>query len=466
MTREVLERELSEHVASMRRRPLPPATVEAVRRCVLDTAGVMLAGSSGAGISTLVTQLRPGSPGREATAAVFGSTHDVLDAVWLNGAMARAWEFDDSHDPSGDHSSVPVLASALGAAELAAQDGQRVDGATFLAAFVAGVDVSTRLRLGTTALLHETGFATNTYAPFAAAATAAVILGLDAEQTYDALGWAYAQCAGSVQAQQGGGSTLHVHHGLAASTGVQAALLARAGLPGTPSFLTGKFGFFHNYCRGGLDESRALDGLGERFEIERVSPKLYPSGRVTHGAIDAALELYHEDGVRAADIERVVVYYSRLGYTMTCQPEDERRFPSQPHHATFSLYYSVASALAHGTVDLDSFTATAIADESTARVNERIEVHVDESVSTLLPIRIQVELADGRVVERRVDALKGTPERPVDLKAYIEKFHQCADHAAIKIPLEQRDHIIGSIRGLAELEDIPTDLVAALKVKP
>lgn len=337
-----------------------------------------------------------------------------------------------------------------------------IDGATFVRAYALGVDVAARLRLATTAMLNETGFATNTYAPFAAATAAAVIFGLDHQQTYDALGWAYAQCAGSVQAQQSSGSTLHVHHGLAASTGLQAAVLARAGLPGTPEFLTGKFGFFHNYCRDRFDLARATEGLGCRFEVERVSPKLYPSGRVTHGAVDAALALYHEAGVRPEEIKGITIRYSRLGYTMTCEPASERRYPTRAHHATFSLYYNVATALAHGRVDLDSFTDSAIADATTRAVSETIEVVIDESIHALLPIVMEARLTSGETITRTVTELAGSPESPASWARYLEKFYHCVDHAAVPIDAESREQMVKAASSLAEFSNLRVELLPAL----
>ena len=139
--------------------------------------------------------------------------------------MARAHEFDDSHDPTGDHTSVPIFSAALAAAELRGG----VSGREFLTAYVLAADLVSRLRLAPTRKVGGTDFAANTYAPFAAATAAGWLLGLRDDGLYAALGWASAQAAGSLQLQQGGTSTLHVHHGLAAATGMQGALLARQG---------------------------------------------------------------------------------------------------------------------------------------------------------------------------------------------------------------------------------------------
>src|SRR5262249_59461143 len=92
----------------------------------------------------------------------------AVQATWANAAMARAREFDDSHDASGDHISVPILPAALAAAELRGG----VSGRDFLAAYVLAADLVARLRLARFRRIGQTAFAANAFAPFSAAAPA------------------------------------------------------------------------------------------------------------------------------------------------------------------------------------------------------------------------------------------------------------------------------------------------------
>jgi 2-methylcitrate dehydratase PrpD len=280
---DTLEDRLVEHLSETRFEDLPDEVVAVARRCVVDTLGVLVAGSTGDDIPRLLDWLAGWRGQGEATVLVYGQRLPAVHAAWANGAMTRAREFDDSHDPTGDHTSVPILSAALAASEL-----RRVGGRDFLAAYVLAADFVARLRMGPQKKVGGTGFAANSFAPFAAAVAAGYLLGLRGQPMYDALGWAYAQCAGSVQLQQGGSSALHVHHGLAASTGLQAALLAEQGFPGTEEFLTGKFGFYNAYEGGSYDPAVVTHELGSRYEITRVAVKQYPSGRVCHGPVDAA----------------------------------------------------------------------------------------------------------------------------------------------------------------------------------
>lgn len=450
-----LEERIVAHLSRATWESLPRDAREAARRCILDTIAVTLAGSSGQDVDRLVQWLtaRGGPP--EAAVLVHGVRLPASHATWANSAMARAREFDDSHDPTGDHTSVPILSAALAAAELRG-------GRDFVTAYVLAADLVARLRLAPLKKVGSTGFAANTFAPFAAATAAGLILGLRGQSLYDALGWAYAQAAGAVQLQQGGQSTLHVHHGLAAATGVQAALLAREGFPGTHEFLTGKFGFYNTYVGGEYDPRAITEALGERFEITRVSVKQYPSGRVTHGPIEAALALRRAVGFAAEDFEDVLVVYTTGGFNITCEPEAGRRVPVSVQHAKFSLYYNVACALARGHLSLEDFTPDAVSDPRVRGLAARVRVTVDPALTRVIPPGIvTVRLRDGREFHERVDDLKGTPENPVSFEACAAKLRSCAKIAARPLAGHAVEGVIERVARIETLPDV-TPLVALL----
>lgn len=428
---------------------LPPEAIDAGKKCVLDILGVMAAGSSAADIASLI-QLLERSTVPEATVLIYGTRLSAVHATWVNGAMARAREIDDSHDATGHHISVPIMPAALAAVELQGT----VSGRDLLLAYVLAADLGARLRLASPHRSGETGFAANTYAPFSSSAVAARLFGLKGQAMYHALAWAYAQCAGGLQLQQSGQSALHIHHGLAASTGLQAALLARHGLPGPDEFLTGRFGFYAAYDGGNPDLSKFLDGLGERYEVTGIATKQYPSGRVTHGPIEAAIALHTEESLRPADIKEVSVVYGARGFKMTCEPENERRLPTKPQHAKFSLYYVVASALARGHVGIEDFTPEAVADPIVRDLCAKIRVEVDPALRGIPGGDVTVTLKNGRQIRRQVPVLKGTPERPCTYEEYAAKFRRCVAFAAKPIPESKVEAAIVFVANLESAKDV------------
>ena len=128
--------QLSAYVATESFDKLPEATVRAARRAILDTLGVMLAGSvevTAARVRALIAHRRGGE---EATIVGTPLRGSVEDAALANGTAAHALDYDDVNQSLSGHPSAPILPAVLALAER-----QRASGAALLAAFVAGVEV-------------------------------------------------------------------------------------------------------------------------------------------------------------------------------------------------------------------------------------------------------------------------------------------------------------------------------------
>lgn len=447
-----MEGKLVAFLGDTRYEDLPPAAVEGARRCILDTIGVMAAGAHAPDIDKLIAYRKAQSAGDEVR--VFGREESLpaFDAVWVNCAMTRANEFDDSHDPSGEHVSTPILGAGLAIA----QQLGGVSGKDFLRAYALAAEIVPRIRrCPVRDGMPFFGFAANSYAPFSAAVMCASLRGLKGEELYHTLGWAYAQMAGAVQLQQGGGSALYIHHGLAAATGYRAAELAALGFPGTDNFLRGRFGVLNAYERGNYDLAPLTDGLGKRYVVAEMGIKKYPSGRVTHTPIDAALSAREKLGAfDAEEIESVTVRYTKGGFAMTCLPEEDRHFPTRPQHAHFSLYYTLASALLRGHVALEDFTSEAVNDEKIRSLIEKIHVEVDENLPMLLPGIIRIRMKDGREVSAYEEHMQGSAELPLRYEEIMEKAVKCfAFGRAGKTEAEVRA-LAESIRHLEDFENI------------
>src|SRR5207248_5695291 len=115
---------------------------------------------------------------------------------------------------------------------------------------------------------------TGTAATFGAAAAAASILRLTADEFAHALGSAGTQAAGLWEFNADGAMSKHLHPGKAAFNGVLSADLARAGFTGASRILEGERGFFRA-TSSSHDETRITDGLGERWKISENCYKMH-----------------------------------------------------------------------------------------------------------------------------------------------------------------------------------------------
>jgi 2-methylcitrate dehydratase PrpD len=164
---------------------LPAAVIERVKLLALDFAGVASRGSlsdSSAPIRRFVE-----SVDARGGAVVIGtslSAHPTYAAL-ANGAFAHSLELDDVESESSLHPGVAVFPAALAAAELS-----KADGKSFLAAVVAGYEVTVRLGKALNPSAHYgRGFhPTATCGTFGAAVAAGKLLGLGEAQLLHAFG--------------------------------------------------------------------------------------------------------------------------------------------------------------------------------------------------------------------------------------------------------------------------------------
>jgi 2-methylcitrate dehydratase PrpD len=440
--------QLAGYVATEAFDKLPEATVRAARRAILDTLGVMVAGSvevTAERVRTLIAHRR-GS--EEATVAGTALRASVEDAALANGTAGHALDYDDTQSSLSGHPSVPVLPAALAVAER-----QRLSGAALLTAFVVGVELEAKLGRALNPGHYETGWhATSTLGVFGAAGAVAKLLGLPPERTAHTLAIA-ASLASGIKANFGtDGKPLHAGH--AARCGVEAALLAEAGLTGNPRALEHVDGFGSTHGAGGKPAwDLATAGLGAPHEIAEpgVGVKRFPACASTHQALDATLALAEEHAIDPAAVEAVecAVHYlapHQLIY-------DQARTPLQ---GKFSMPYCVSVALLDRAVGLAQFTDERVgrADLRALMPRVRMVVHPDQTTRECLPTRfseVTITLRDGRRLQRRVRHAKGQPQNPLTDAELTAKFRDAAGRV---LPGERVAQLLAAVQALETLPDV------------
>ncbi|MBI2224967.1 MAG: MmgE/PrpD family protein, partial [Betaproteobacteria bacterium] len=133
-----------------------------------------------------------------------------------------------------------------------------------------------------------------------------------------------------------------------ASNALLATLLAGGRLDGVEQPLNGEDGLSRVYLHDSFDARRATADLGTRFEIDRLSFKPYPTCRLTHPAISAALRLRAELGDAVHQAERIELIIGPQAYDVVGRSVAERLTPATRIAAQFSVYWCVAATLVHG----------------------------------------------------------------------------------------------------------------------
>jgi len=329
---------------------LPETTRAMLRNELLDYLGAAIAGRAVAGIPPWL-QVLIDMGGRPDAAVLGGPSVPAPTAALCNGYYGHVLEMDDTHDEAVLHAGAATIPAVLAAAGLRAQQGKPVSGKDLCAAILVGIEVTCRLGVATRLNLVEGGWIyTALLGHFGATLAVTRILGASPEATRHALGIVYCLASGNHQSTREGASTKHVQPGFAAANAVLAALMANAGLDGVRAPVTGEDGLNRVYLRERFDVKRATADLGQRFEIDRLSFKPYPTCRLTHPAISAALRLHAALGGQTDTLDRIELVIGPQAHDVVGRATPERLTPATRVAAQFSVQWTVAVALVHGAV--------------------------------------------------------------------------------------------------------------------
>jgi len=242
---------LAKNVVNVRFDDLPDEAVEAAKKSIIDTLGVIV-GASGiteslAGLMDLVRETG-GTP--ESTIVGFGGKVPAIMGAFANGAMVHCLDYDDIEYDSTYHPSGAVVPAGFAIAER----NRPIGGREFIAAVALGQDLGIRLALAIPGQRKPPWHRSCVLSTFAATATVAKLLRLDDERVVDALGIALCQSAGPMEIRWGLGTDLGgLYFAFPAKAGVLSALLAQKGVAGIKNCFEGRAGLFNLYFEGKYD---------------------------------------------------------------------------------------------------------------------------------------------------------------------------------------------------------------------
>lgn len=325
---------------------LPEQTRGAVKAELLDYLGCVIAGRALMGVPPWIRELAARG-GRPDAAIAGGGRAPAPMAALINGYYGHVLEYDDTHDEAVLHAGAAAIPATLAMAEYSAVQFPKI----LLKSLLAGLEVTCRLGVATDINLVDSGWIyTALFGHFGAAAGALRTRRIDPDKLRHALGIAYTLASGNHQSSREGATTKHMQPGFAAHNGVNAAMMAIAGLDGPSQPFTGEDGLIRVYLQEQFNIERALRGLGSDYEVDRLSFKPYPTCRLTHPAANAALLLRAKLGARAREATRLEVQMGPQAWDVVGRPEPSRIVPASKVTAQFSAYWAVAVAWTHGEV--------------------------------------------------------------------------------------------------------------------
>ena len=447
---------ISEFVVRSSYEALPSSAVAAAKRGILDCIAVTLAGSREDVSAILSRRVNAMKGSDEATVINGGFKANAYLAAYANGTMAHALDYDDVIHIAPlwmGHPSVVVLPAVLALAEK-----NHLGGHALILAYCLGVEIYAKVGLLCGDQPYKNGWHNTSFiGTMAAAGAAAKLMNLDESQVRRCFGIA-ASLAGGLR-QNFGTMTKPLHAGTAARNGVEAALLAEAGLTADESIFEAPLGFKNVFTGNRADISRAIPHGGsfispEEFAARLGNPwnivtpglafKICPSCRATHFGMETALEYRRTHG---ADTQQLAEIECHVPSHMTSV-----LFYHDPHkglEGKFSLEYVLARTLLDGVPKIGDFTDARVNEPAIRELTRKMKWLPFEPVAdTFGTPQFIFRLSTGGTFESKVEYPRGEPENPVDDQMLIGKFEDCAEGI---LSHEARNRVRDGILGLEKL---------------
>ncbi len=442
-------------IEAVRFEDLPTEAVTIARRCVLDGLGLFVAGGAEASVRILAADAL--DQGGRADALVLGrgaAKAPAPLAARVLGTAGHAHDWDDtqvSRDPRHmygllTHPTIPPLTAALTVAQKLGKTGGR----DFLTAFVAGIEVESKISEWMLGDHYRKGFHSSaTVGTFGAMAAAAKLLGLTGDKLRHAFGMAASFGAGL--RCNFGTMTKPLHVGRASENGVTAALLAERGFTADPTALDGPWGFMQ-VMGGGVYPEKLDEGFGQTWSIvdPGVSIKPYPSGILTHQAMDALLKLVTENDVKPGDVKKVDFFagsniLNPIRYTVA-------KNHLQAKFSMAALLSMIVIARRAGRAEFtDQFVQGADMADMQGRVTCTLDPDIESQGMDVIRSRVEVELKSGRTLVGEADQrYRGGPDKPMTDDDLEQKTAACV--AGI-LDSARMSALIKAAWGVVELDD-------------
>jgi 2-methylcitrate dehydratase PrpD len=411
-------RPLIGYVAGAPDRRVPARVIERAKHHLLDTLAAMISGA----------RLLPGrraiefarEQGGNADACVIGS--DIITsatvAALANGMHGHSDETDDTYYLALVHPGCSIVPAALAMAER-----MRADGESLLRALIAGYDVCARFSKAVgIEKFRSYGHSTHSMGGMLGSAVAAgTIAKLDAARVGNLLSYTAQQLSGlSCWARDVEHVQKAFHFGgMPARNGVTAAIFAEMGFTGVPDTLEGERGLFQAF-REFFDPPKLVEDFGRIYEIENTSIKRWAVGYPIQAPLDAVSNLIEAHGIRAGDVERVIVTIDEQG----------ARTVNQRRMASINVQHLVAIMLIDGEITFASAHDEArVNDPAVLRMRKRIELKGSAALGRTKTTQaiVEIETRGGQRVRHHTKAVLGTAANPMNREQVAAKSRDLLD---------------------------------------
>ncbi len=435
---------------------LPGKVIEQAKRSILDTLAVTIGGSAMEGIPAIVELVKDKGGKPESIIPFYGGKVPASEAALAIGPMSRAMDMGDIHDEAL-HCSEYILPALLAATGLK----HKVTGKELITAFILGQEVLIRIGTAYRAGSGASSAGRNSgHFIFGCVAAVGKLVGLSRDELEEAEGIASEMTQPHLRLMYSPATLMiRTHHGFICQDAINACLLARKGISGPRHGVLAAPAGYLGLAGWDTDPAVLTGGLGEKWEINGLMMKHYPSVISTQAAIDAILEQMKEHDFKAEDIARIEI--DAVSRSVTNEARQAMWHPRTVPECQFSLPYTVATAAYDGDVFLESYTPQARARQNVRDLMSRISIKDDAGLPPRAA-RVHTTLKDGRKYSKEYLRAKGHPLNPFTTLELVAKFKKCVRYSAYELNEAVVDAVLDALLHLEEVDDVVEALLVPL----
>ena len=383
---------------------LPKPTIKEAVRCFVDTLGVAVGGSQTQVAHIIHNHAARQFGGDAATLWQDGRRVSAAGAALANAMTIDSLDAHDGHKLTKGHVGCGVLPGLIAMMEAEGKTNAR----ELLTSIVIGYEIGTRAGIA----LHASACDYHTSGAWVALATAALgarQLGLTKAQTRQAVGIAeYHGPRSQMMRCIDAPTMVKDGSGWGAMVGVSAAYLAQDGFTGAPAI-----------TMEDPDLAGFWDDLGQNWYVEQQYIKLYPVCRWAQPAAEGAMALVRDHAVTPDQIAQIKVESFHEAKRLNT-------IPTNTEQAQYSLPFSVAAALVHGTIGVREVTQSGLDDKAVLGLAALVDIFETDAFNAAFPARrfarVHLVLKDGRTVSSDTTEAQGDPEKKVSNQVIWDKF--------------------------------------------
>jgi 2-methylcitrate dehydratase len=396
---------------------LSQQAIEQLKIRLLDSLGTAIGALEGPPVQAIRTMIDEFGGSEMSTMIGDGKTTPDRAALY-NSALVRYLDFNDSYLAKGETCHPSDNIGSI----LAAGETTNLSGKDFLTALAVAYQI--QCRLSDEAPVRDKGFDHTTQGSYAVAAGVSKALGLNKEQTANAVAIA-GTALNALRVTRTG--ALSNWKGLAyphtAFGGTHAAILAKYGITGPPAVFEGNKGFMD-----AIAGEFSIDWINE--DLERVTNtiiKKYNAEIHSQSSIEGMIELKDEHGFATDDVDKIEIEIFDVAYHIIGGGEEgDKTIVRTKEEADHSLQYMVSAALLDGQVMPAQYEQERIEADDIQSMLQKVKVSPKQEYSDRfpdeMPTKLTVHLVNGETHQIEKSDYEGFHTRPMSWETIIAKF--------------------------------------------